>query len=341
MKKELTVKEKEEIVNKYKQGISIHSLKKEYNTTWYTIGKIIESAGLELPKSDKWTDEEINRLKELSGGYHYKDIANMMGRPEQGIYLKAKRLGITLIQNGRKWTKDEEEYFKNTWGNKPVDEIAKELRRTVFSLKVKAIRMGLGSMLSNSDKLSISEVSEILNVTRDRIMNSWINKGLIIDKVGLGTQKEYYLISYDNLMEFLKNNPYEWDSRDINLDLLGINNTWIKDKQKWDEKNNPLFYRRWTDEEILTAIDMLNNGSDYKEIAISINRSDRAVGYMLRSLGYKLKEWKEYETEFLIDNYQDLTYQEIADFLNKSIDSVEYHITKEGLPNKRRILTKK
>ncbi len=327
---------KEEIIDKYKKGISIHTLKKEYNTTWYTIGKIIESAGLELPKSNAWNKEEVEQLKELSEEFHYKDIALLMNRPEQGIYLKARRLGITLIMNRRKWTPEEEKYLEESWGNLSIDEIARNLKRTVFSLKVKAVRMGLGPMLESSDRLSISEVSEILDVTRDRIMNTWIKKGLIVEKERLGKSKYYYLVKYNDLISFLQSNPYEWDSRNLQKGILGPETTWLDLKRRWDEENNPLFYRRWTDEEILIAIKMLDDNHDYKEIAKEINRSDKAVAYMLRSLGYKLKAWKEYETEYLIDNYKDKTYKEIAENLNKSLDSVEYNISKIGLSKKIR-----
>jgi DNA-binding CsgD family transcriptional regulator len=336
MSRILTDKDKEEIIDKYKQGISIHSLKKEYGTTWLTVSKVIKNAGLELPESNEWKQEEIKQLEELSKTYHYKDIASIMNKSDNAIYLKARRLNIILIQDRRKWLPTEEEYFQLAWGNKPVDEIAKELRRTVFSLKVKAIRMGLGSMISNSDKLSISEVSELLNVTRDRIMDNWSKNGLNIESIILGQKRSYYQISYDDLIVFLKNNPYEWDSRNIEEGMLGPEEEWLTDKRKWDEENNPLFYRRWTDEEIMIAIKMISDNKSYEDIATCINRSKQAVSYMLRGLGYKLHEWSEYDTEFLIDNYKELTYQEIADILNKSLDSVEYNIVKNNLSKRRK-----
>ena len=336
MTRVLIKKDKEEILSKYKQGVKIHTIKKEYDTTWFTVSKIIEAAGLELPKSNSWTKKELEQLKELSEEYHYKDIALMLNRPEQGIYLKARRSNITLIMNRRKWTPEEEEYLEASWGNLSIGEIASSLRRTDFSIKVKAVRMGLGPMLESSDKLSISEVSEILNVTRDRIMNTWVKKGLIVDKETLGREKAYYLVSYNNLISFLQNNPYEWDSRNVEKGLLGPETVWLEIKRRWDEETNPLFYRRWTDEELLIAIKMLEENYSYKEIAKEINRSDKAVAYMLRSLGYNLKKWNKTETAFLIENYKELTYKQIAEILNKSLDSVEYNATKNKLKKKNK-----
>ena len=336
MTRVLTKKDKEEILSKYKQGVKIHTIKKEYDTTWFTVSKIIEAAGLELPKSNSWTKKELEQLKDLSEEYHYKDIALMLNRPEQGIYLKARRSNITLIMNRRKWTPEEEEYLEASWGSLSIGEIASNLKRTDFSIKVKAVRMGLGPMLESSDKLSISEVSEILNVTRDRIMNTWVKKGLIVDKETLGREKAYYLVSYNNLISVLQNNPYEWDSRTVEKGLLGPETVWIEIKRRWDEENNPLFYRRWTDEELLIAIKMIEENYSYKEIAKEINRSDKAVAYMLRSLGYNLKKWNKTETAFLIENYKELTYKQIAEILNKSLDSVEYNATKNKLKKKNK-----
>lgn len=67
-----------------------HSMKKKLNCTWYAVCKVAEKYGLELPTSNKWTTEEIETLKLLSDKYHYSEIALMMNKSENAIYLKAK-----------------------------------------------------------------------------------------------------------------------------------------------------------------------------------------------------------------------------------------------------------
>ena len=158
---------------------SPHSMKKKFGCSWYAVCKVAEEYGLELPKSKDWTKEEIDLLKELSSKFHYKEIAKMMDKSENAIYLKSRKLGITLIQDRRKWTEEEEELLSELWGSKTIDFIAQKLNRSVFSLKVKAVRMKLGPMIENRyDVLTIPDITDILGVTRDRIVNTWSKYGL-------------------------------------------------------------------------------------------------------------------------------------------------------------------
>ena len=87
---------------------SAHSMKKKFGCTWYAVCKVAESHGLQVPTSNVWTEEQIIILKELSDKYHYTEIARIMDKTENAIYIKARRLGITLIQDRRRWTPEEE-----------------------------------------------------------------------------------------------------------------------------------------------------------------------------------------------------------------------------------------
>ena len=73
-----------------------------------------------------------------------------MNKTEKAVYLKARKLGITLIQDRKEWTKEEEKTLAELWGTKSIEKIAKKMKRYVFSLKVKAGRMGLGPMIQNN-----------------------------------------------------------------------------------------------------------------------------------------------------------------------------------------------
>lgn len=74
--------------------------------SWYAVCKVADEHGLEIPTSNEWTNEEIETLKLLSDKYHYSEIAKIMNKTENAIYIKARRLGITLIQVRRKWTEE-------------------------------------------------------------------------------------------------------------------------------------------------------------------------------------------------------------------------------------------
>jgi len=313
---------------------SAHSMKKKFGCTWYAVVSVAKSYGLDLPVSNKWSDEDVNLLIELSENYHYKDIAQMMKKSENAIYLKAKKLGITLIQDRRSWTEEDEELLRDLWGKKSVELVAKQMKRSVFSLKVKAIRMNLGPMiLNNYDYVTISDIISILGVTRDRITDRWVKLGLKLRNKKLTKAKKYYVITLGDLLDFLEKNQNEWDSRNLEKNILGQEPDWLVEKRKRDLVENPLWYRRWTDEDIIEAENYFKMNKSYAEIANLINRSEWAVANMLRSRGFAYKApqfWKGKDLKFLQENYLNMTYEEIADILGRTEKAVSAKVSELG-----------
>ena len=311
-KREFTEEEIQYIISNWGKE-SPHSMKKKLNCTWYAVCKIAENNGLEIPRSKEWTQEEIETLKVLSDQYHY-------------IYLKARKLGITLIQDRRKWTEEEETILSDLWGTKPIEKIAKTLKRTVFSLKVKAVRMGLGPMIRNNyDLITVPDLCDLLSVTRDRITTTWVNLGLKLKKKKLTNNMSYYVTTWEDLMHFLENNQNEWDSRCVEKNMLGTEPEWLKEKRERDSKENPLWYRRWTEEEIRQTETLFKTGKNYLEIAKTINRSEWAVANLLRNMGYSYRLpqfWKGKELKYLRENYENMTYSEIAEALGRTTKAI-------------------
>lgn len=325
-KKIFTEEEIKYIIDNWEKE-SAHSMKKKFDCSWYAVCKVAEGHGLELPKSNEWTAEDVETLIKLSEEFHYEEIAEIMNRTKNAIYLKARKLNITLIQDRRKWTSEEEELLEELWGNKSIGIIAKKLKRTEFSLKVKAVRMGLGPMIRNlTDKLTVYDVIDILGVTRDRIVNTWVKYGLKLKKKKVTAKTSYYIVEWKDLLDFLKNNQDLWDSRKVDLYMLGQETDWLTAKRKKDSKENPLGYRLWTNEEIKYAESLFNFGKSYKEISKIINRPEVSVAKLLRELGYAFSSdifWKEEEIEYLKENYKKKSYEEMAEELGRTKKAVE------------------
>lgn len=320
--------------------ISVHQMKTELNCSWETVWNVAKQYGLEKPKSNDWTPEEINQLKELSETFHYKEIANIMKKTDNAIYLKAKKLGITLIQDRRKWTTEEEEMLKELWGYKSIEYIKRKLRRTSYSIIVKANRLKLGPMIrNNTDILTISDVVDILNVTRDRITVTWVKLGLEFKKHSISKNKFYYTITLEKLLDFLKKNQNEWDSRKVEEYALGFEPLWLIEKRKRDKIENPLWYRKWTLEEVKQAIFLIRTGKTYEEIAKEINRTPAAVAYLLRNQGYSYRlpqYWKGNEFEFLRNNCDSMSLEKMAEELGRTTSAVQAKITELGYKRLRR-----
>jgi hypothetical protein len=324
-KREFTNEEIEYIIDNWGKK-SPYSMRKKFNCSWEAVCKVAQMHGFEIPTSNEWTNEEVETLKFLSDQFHYSEIATMMNKSETAIYLKARKLGITLIQDRRKWTEEEEILLSDLWGTKSIETIAKTMKRTVFSLKVKAVRMGLGPMIRNNyDLITISDMCDLLNVTRDRITTTWVHLGLNLKKKKLTNNMSYYVITWNDLMDFLENNQNEWDSRCVEKNMLGIEPEWLKEKRMKDKEENPLWYRKWTIEEIKQAENLFKAGNDYSKIAEEINRSEGAVANLLRNMGYSYmlpQFWKGKEIQYLRENYENMAYQEIAESLGRTTKAI-------------------
>ena len=263
-------------------------MKKKFNCSWYAVCKVAEKHGLEIPTSNEWTNEEIETLKLLSDKYHYSEIANIMNKTENAIYMKARRLGITLIQDRRTWTEEEETLLSDLWETKSIETIATTMKRTVFSLKVKAVRMGLGPMIRNNyDLITVSDMCDLLGVTRDRITTTWINLDLNLKKKKLTNNMSYYVITWNDLMNFLENNQNEWDSRCVEKNMFGTEPEWLKEKRIRNIEENPLWYRKWTKDEIKQAENLFKGGKSYSEIAEELGRTMKSIGAKAEELGYQ------------------------------------------------------
>ncbi|MEG2232594.1 MAG: hypothetical protein RRY16_01320 [Bacilli bacterium] len=250
----------------------------------------------------------------------------MMDKTENAIYLKARRLGITLIQDRRKWTKEDEEYLYERWGRDTIEKIAKNMKRTVFSVKVKATRMSLGYMSqANIDQISVADISDILGVRAERITNTWIKYGLKLRKKKVTENYGYYCIDLDKLMLFLKEHQDVWNSQNLEKNILGEEPEWLLEKRKNDIGNPPFEYRIWTEEETQLAENLLMQGYDYEQISLQVNHSPVGVAYKLRELGYSYRLpqfWKGQELKFLRENYEDMTYTEIAEELGRTTKAI-------------------
>ena len=107
--------------------------------------------------------------------------------------------------------------------------------------------------------------------------------------------------------------------------MLGLEPTWLQEKRKRDIKENPLWYRIWTEEEIKKVESLFKTGKTYQEIGDIIERSELSVANLLRNLGYSYmlpQFWKGKEIKYLRENYQNMTYQEIAENLGRTPKSV-------------------
>lgn len=209
------------------------------------------------------------------------------------------------------------------------------MKRNIPSIKIRAIKLKLGPIYGKDDRyLTITMISNLLNVGCDRIYRTWIKLGLKVEKRKLTEKRDYNYVLWEDLIDFLEKNQNEWDSRNLENYALGEEFSWLQEKRKRDKIENPLWYRKWTDLDIeLIKWLFLVEKKNYQEIAVIMNRKESSVARIIRDLGYqyRLKQyWSGKELLYLNEHCTDMSYNDIALNLGRSERAVKTKLYQMG-----------
>lgn len=81
----------------------------------------------------KWSDDEIEWIKDNYGKQMVKDMAVALGRPRQSVSHQCQRLGLSPKKPV--WTKAEREKFFREYGPKSTHQLAAELGKTEAAVR--------------------------------------------------------------------------------------------------------------------------------------------------------------------------------------------------------------
>jgi hypothetical protein len=96
-----------------------------------------------VPRSPKWTDDEISYLREHYGKAPGEEIARALGRTYNAVTERARRHGLRSRRAPRRWSEAEDAYITENYGKIPNVELASALGRSYFSLKAREDRLGV------------------------------------------------------------------------------------------------------------------------------------------------------------------------------------------------------
>ena len=63
----------------------------------------------------------------------------------------------------------------------------------------------------------MSDISEIFNITRDRVTITWVKLGLKLTQIKLSEKRTYYGITLKDLLLFLETNQELWHLRHVHM----------------------------------------------------------------------------------------------------------------------------
>lgn len=307
--------------------LSLNKVRKTLNCSQKALTVFAENNNITFQKSIRWTEDDLDKLIQLSKTCTLEEISKIIDKSEKAIYQKACRMNLELTQERRLWSKEDDDYLKQRWGSVSIEFISKKLNRSIYSIKVRATRLNLGPMYSNNPELlSIKDISEIMNVSRDRIKSTWMNRGLNLKRKKLTRKYSCYYVKWEEFLEFLKDNQDLWDSRKMEYNIFGEEEDWLIEKRNNDKTFKNKEYKKWTKQEIDAVELLFNKNKTPEEIADRLNRSENSVRIVLRELGYSYKmpiHWKGKELKYLRENYKDMSYEEIAKTLGRTKSAVQ------------------
>lgn len=276
----------------------------------------------------RWTDEEIEFLKEHCpiSGVNY--VAEKLGRTAKAVGIKASRLNISCF--GGNWTKEEDSILKKYYpieGSKGVSERINRTREAIIQ------RASMFNLESGALPSSWTEKEEAILIKYYPTKGTeWCAKKLKRTDQAvrarasmLNIKAEYYNWTEKEDMfirNFYPTKSLAWCAKRLsNRTEVAINN---RAHALGVKRAN--FY--WTEEDV----NYLKENYGYKspsEIAKKLNRTRVAIIDKAREFNLKfVRGWTEEEVEYLVDNINHVPYKVLCDYLKRTRFDV-YRKTKE------------
>ena len=179
----------------------------------------------------------------------------------------------------RPWTKEEEQKLIELSEYKTQSGIAKELGRSVQSVKCKRSRMGIDSYINQTDRLTMSDVSRLVGIDLKSISTTWRKYGLRFRRNG-----PFMTIGEDSLVKFMQDNPNLWKASKCDYYFF-CRYKWFK-KRLEDEKagidtgDHYQNKRSWSDYDISRFKMLKKKGYSHREIAEELGRTKLAIDHL-------------------------------------------------------------
>lgn len=187
----------------------------------------------------------------------------------------------------RKWTEQEEEQFLKLSEKYSQTKIARKLNRSVASVKGKRIRMNIDCFSEQTDKLNITQISEITGIQKGSISKTWRKYGLKLKKEGC-----FSVISENELIDFMKSHPELWKASDCDYYFFYRFDWFIerleKEKSGIYELSHYRNRKSWTELDISRFNMLKSRGLTHNQIAAELGRTKNAVDHMNMRLNKKL-----------------------------------------------------
>lgn len=216
----------------------------------------------------------------------------------------------------RSWSNEEINYLEDKWGVMTIPFIAKNLNRSIDSIKNKAYKIGLERHLHCREEITINQLFIALGIggSYSYSLNKMINYGLpVVQKVTI--KRVYKMIKIDKFWIWAEENRNILNFAKFERGILGKEPDWVEEKRKADKLNpsKASHNRRWSkEEENLLISKVKSNRYTYSDLSRDFNRTENAIKRRLQDLKVPYrpvprdnhKKWTNEENEKMIELYR-------------------------------------
>lgn len=188
------------------------------------------------------------------------------------------------------WPVKQVEYLEEKWGTGSITQIAKNLRKSINAVKLKAAKIGLGDHLHSGKEITFFELCCAIGKRNcySGYLRRWVEYGCPI-RYKKVIKDKFAVIDIDDFWKWAKHNKFLMDFSRFQENMLGKEPEWVAVKRRADIAAAQYKTTPWTKTEDNYLISLLNTYQyGYREISIKLRRTEGAI--KRRMVDLKLKQ---------------------------------------------------
>lgn len=214
----------------------------------------------------------------------------------------------------KNWTADDIEQLREGWGcHGGLPKLASKMGRSVESLKVKAVRLGLGPWLDAQDYITLHQLIRLLN-GGPKPGSGYSYTRMRLERMGLRMRRKrvrnslFLVVDIDEFWAVAGEHRDALDFSRLEENVLGMEPDWVKEKRRQDKLNGRLHYPKntpWSPQEDDALRQAVENGATYADLQRTLRRTSGAIRRRIHDIGLPkparaaIQPWSEADLEKL------------------------------------------
>jgi len=189
------------------------------------------------------------------------------------------------------WSSEEVNYLQESWGEKSVEVISKNLNRNISAVMNKKYRLKLGKFLENGEYLTVNQLFKAIGREggTSYTLERWINKGLPV-RLKKVMHNSFRIIYLKDFWKWAEKYRMHINFAKFKENMLGKEPPWVKEQRKADIEFAKYKITPWTKEEDANLKGLLKLYKySYRELSIRLHRTEGAIKH--RIIDLRIKEW--------------------------------------------------